>query len=161
MTYSERMYLCCQELIKAEADRKKTPLSQQIAKDLRKIKRASGMMTSPVDDGLENLWDEICVQVQSDYSYCWDAYVDYMESCITKLLKEQCSDTELKMLWMQTEAFWDWSDCETQDEEDLDEYFYKGFPAEFQLNDVVHLILSEVLNIAENYSNSRIRKYLF
>lgn len=80
-------------------------IGQEVVSDLKKI-------TEPLLSGdetiLTSVWLEICVQVQGEESYFWDAYLQLMrDAALSRLLP--VSSAELEMLWMQTEPGWDWA----------------------------------------------------
>src|SRR5438270_11611854 len=88
-------------------------LANQVCKRLtRKVIAALQKMTSDLlsgdDSGLESTWDEICVQVQFEQSFSWDAYdmtVRHLaEAQIAKLQRY-----EREAIWLQTSEGIDWS----------------------------------------------------
>lgn len=162
MTYEERLLEGFSRIIERHADTCVKRIARKTLRHLQKCKRENGMMQSESDSGLENIWDEVCVQIQYEYSVCWDLYEEYILSCITKLLETDCSEEEKKMIWLQTDACFDWSSCETEEEADLDGYFDENnFPNDYAVEDISAYILSEVLRMAGEYHNQRIEKYLY
>lgn len=101
------------------------------------------------DSGLANVWDEICVQKQSEESFLWDAYDDTVRATVEKVL-EKVSITEVQAIWLQTDEGEDW--LVDNDEEDSDIPWFQ--------DDVVEYIMQEVYGVAANWSNRRIRRYL-
>ena len=162
MTYELRLCAGYRHIIDCQAEACVGKVSRKVIRELQKCKRNSNMMQTATDSGLDNLWDEVCVQVQREYSAVWDVYEDFILSSIIKALKENCSTSEIQMIWLQTEAFDTWSDCEFESEDELDACFDKNnFPNEYNIDDVAAHILKEVLNLATDYHNRRIEKYLF
>lgn len=98
------------------------------------------------DSGLKNTWDEICVQIQEEYSFHWDDYEDAIE---THLLDEvqNLKIHEKFALWLQTDQGLYYDEKEDETPEIYDE-------------DIMHYLKSEIFNKAGSWSNERIRKYL-
>jgi hypothetical protein len=107
---------------------------------------------SPEDSGLKNAWDEICVQIQSEYSFFWDAYDETARSFVATLVEELRLHQKMA-LWLRTDAGWDWL---FEDEEDR-----SAGPSIFE-SDIVEYILSEyVYSKAGRWSNKRVREYVY
>ncbi|MEM5788924.1 MAG: hypothetical protein AAGU11_16550 [Syntrophobacteraceae bacterium] len=66
-------------------------------------------MQSGVDTPLRNVWDEICVQVQSEFSTMWDFYLDTIEGIIAGHVEREIIPTK-QAIWIQTEEgeAWAW-----------------------------------------------------
>ncbi len=159
--YEERLCNAYSEIIAKIAEDRTAQLSKQIIRQLQSYKRDSDMMQSPPDCALDNLWDEICVQVQTELSSYWEAYEDFIYRLCFQHLDEKCSETDLQILWLQTNAFEDWSNCEFCDEDELHEYFGPdGFPSDYCTEDVVEYLCHRVIAQAGDYSNKRIERYL-
>lgn len=161
MNYEKRMCQCYEEILACQA---RTILSHMVklcVRELQKCKRDSGRMTSPDDSGLENLWDEICVQVQGNRSVVWNTYEACITNLISELLMNRCGENERKMLWFQTEAFNDWTDEVLEDNERLSQGFSAdGMPDAYSMQDITEWCLSSVLSAAADYKNARINQYL-
>lgn len=101
------------------------------------------------DSGLVNAWEEICVQVQYEHSYCWDLY----EEMIQVQVAYEVAELSLRLkeaLWLQTEAGWGW---EIDEPDNLDVPVYEA--------DIVEYLTTQyVLTAADTWSNDRIRRYL-
>lgn len=98
------------------------------------------------DSGLENLWEEICVQVQGEESIFWDLYMDEIENAI-ECEVEGLPPEMLKAIWLQTDNGY----CFEGEENDQEDFSVK--------QDVIDLIESKVLSEAEDFSNERIERY--
>lgn len=98
------------------------------------------------DSGLINTWNEICVQIQGDYSFHWDDYEDAIE---THLMEEvrRLKVYEKFALWLQTDQGLYYDEEEDETPEIYDE-------------DIMRDLKSEIFKKAGNWSNERIRKYL-
>lgn len=104
------------------------------------------------DTPLANAWEDICVQEQQgDRAYDWDdSYGATLLAIIEGELAELDEPTR-SAIWHETDngGDWDW------DEEASDP------PEGYFNNDLASYILSEyILPAAENYTNTRIQKYL-
>src|ERR1700722_2194133 len=53
------------------------------------------------DSGLVNIWDEICVQIQYEGSWAWDAYEETIRRIVTAQV-EKLSAHEREAVWLQT-----------------------------------------------------------
>ncbi|PRY84473.1 hypothetical protein [Mongoliibacter ruber] len=98
------------------------------------------------DSRLKNTWDEICVQIQGEYSFNWNDYVNAIE---THLMEEvrRLNEYEKFSLWLQTDQGLYYDEEENETPEIYDE-------------DIMYYLKSEIFKKAGNWSNERIRKYL-
>ena len=161
MSCEERMCHCYENIIACQAQSIIDRLVRICVRELQKCKRDSGFMNSGDDSGLENLWDEICVQVQGERSVFWNAYEDYVIRLISKLLSDRCSENERKMLWLQTEEFQLWYDEEVEEERLSQRFSADGMPDAYTIQDISEWCLSRVLSAAADYTNARIERYLY
>jgi len=101
------------------------------------------------DSGMKNLWDEICVQTRTDSAWS-DSYVDFMmpklEAIIASLHRH-----EQMALWLQTYA----GQCFMDDCEDGRDCYATAPVSTEEI--ARHLMSEEVMYLAWNYENSRIR----
>lgn len=119
-------------------------------KTISALQKITGTLSGD-DSGLINAWDEICVQVQHEYSIYWDVYVQMVDTfvlCSVEELKEH----EKSALWFQTEEGWDWLYEYGQEKEE--------FPPVSHRDIAEYIVKEYILNKAENWSNGRIRAYL-
>ena len=120
-------------------------------KTIRCLQQMKDVMQSGDDSALKNTWDEICVQLQSDYSTMWFAYEDTIKAIIDNAVKE-VDIPMLQAIWLQTQEGWDW-ESELEDSEKV--------PIPYCYHDIVQYILNDyVLSAATDWTNKRIRKYL-
>lgn len=105
----------------------------------------------PIENfGLKSAWDEICVQIQSEYFIEWDVYDQTVRDLVRGYLTELPLH-EKAALWLQTEAGQDWL-CKEADERD---------PQPVDDNDIIAYIASEtVYDEAGRWTNRRIRDYI-
>lgn len=102
------------------------------------------------DSGLENLWEEICVQVQYDQSVMWEAYEESMEGLLLGLLEELPSH-EQEALWLMTEPGEEWIGEEDDQRE--------AYPV--MAGDVIEYLMQEHLLVeAGRWSSDRISAWL-
>ncbi len=119
-------------------------------KAITALQRLTDCKLSGDDSRLENTWDEICVQVQGDESFAWDAYLDTVKAFLGAEV-EKLAAIEREALWLQTEPGCDWL-CMEEKERD---------PYPVCNDDIVEYVLHEgVLAEAGRWSNPRIRAYL-
>jgi hypothetical protein len=104
-------------------------------------------MLSGDDSELENYWDEICVQVQYEHSFFWDAYTLTIDQIIEAEVNELTSEIQMA-IWLQTQNRDDW-DAEGD------------YKPESVTEDVVsHIVHKHIFVKAERWSNWKIRAYL-
>lgn len=102
------------------------------------------------DSELANAWDEICVQVQYERSFFWEAYDETVRSFVAGFVDE-LKPNEKAALWFQTEPGGDWLD----DEEKTNEH-----PPIMDCELVDLLVHEHIYSEAANWANDRIRAYL-
>ncbi len=99
------------------------------------------------DPRLKTTWDEICVQLQNEYSFHWD---DYVEAVLNYIIAEveKLKEFEVLAIWFQTNSGFYFD----EDEDDLVD--------KFDLYEIYHHIESEIYKRGGNWSNKGIRDYL-
>lgn len=115
------------------------------------------------DSGLENFWDEFCVQVQQERSYYWNTYLQTLYRWIDDELKK-LPDWKLNAIWLDGQkekierditddnyAFLDDIDVMKINVVNESYYFY---------NDNNDYILSEIMKAAADYSDDAIESYI-
>lgn len=136
------------ELLEKFAEEIAEGIARKTVSELQRIRDT----LSPEDSGLKNAWDEICVQIQSEYSFFWDAYDETARSFVAAHVDE-LRPHQKTALWLRTDAGWDWL---FEDEEDR-----SGNPSICE-SDIVQYILSEyVYQKAGRWSNKRVREYIY
>lgn len=116
------------------------------------------------DSGIENAWEEICVQVQSgEESFFWDAYVDAMRDAILSTLT-RTPEQDSVALWLQTDEGWDWHWDLAWDEENLprsERATLQPVPIPISTEEIARYIEREfLLPAAERFTNLNIECYL-
>ncbi len=104
------------------------------------------------DSGLRDAWDEVCVQVQDDFSPLWPAYLDTIRAFLTKHC-ERMPSRDLHSIWRGTDAGFDWL-------RDVEDGLEDGEIPTYCIEDVVEEVLENVLEKAGDWTNPRIRRYL-
>ena len=79
-------------------------ISRKVETSLKGMK--DGLQSSE-DSGLENLWDEVCVQVQSARSMFWSLYDNLIYGLTLSNVKE-LESSEKEAIWLQTDDGMDW-----------------------------------------------------
>ena len=103
------------------------------------------------DSSLENIWDEICVQVQGEYSIFWDLYEDTIEGILEVEIEKE-DRAVLSSIWLQTYDGNKWT-CDDENEAKREVPYF--------LPDLVSYVFHEyVMQNAMEWSNRRIRAYL-
>lgn len=149
---SEKVFEIYEKVLSEQSDAIMEKLVKNLIRMFQKIKRNSGMMQSPEDSGLENLWDEICVQTQDEYSFYWETYVDYIKNVIDDEI-EKMTLCQVLLIWFQTEEFFELS-CDTEDEENNNDLTFYNPEA------VRDYIFDKLLSESTDYHNARIEKYI-
>lgn len=119
-----------------------TKIVQRSIKQFQKWK----ITLSGEDSGLINTWDEICVQIQDEYSFHWDDYEDAIENQLKFEIKK-LNHFEQFAIWLQSENGYFYEDSEDE------------FPQDIE-HDLLNFFKSEIFEKAGGWSNHRIRKYL-
>lgn len=122
-------------------------ITRKVISSLRALK--NGLLSGD-DSGLTNAWDEICVQVQGEESFSWEAYDLTVRQTVSAEVTELVPH-EREAIWLQTPTGEDW-DAEN-------EVSRKEYPvAEDEI--VEYVTTQYVYSAAGDWGNKRIRKYL-
>lgn len=54
-------------------------ITQKLVGKCKRYLHSLPAMLSGDNSGLANVWDELCVQVQGEHSYYWDAYLETID----------------------------------------------------------------------------------
>ena len=120
-------------------------------KTIRDLQKMGEEFMQSGDSGLENVWDEICVQVQYESSLLWELYDETVRLCVAHFVSE-LKYYERFALWFQAEDahYWKYEDDEEQ----------KKGPALSEEEIVNYVVNDYVYSEADRWSNQRIRAYL-
>lgn len=133
-------------IVRAVAEIAAERVARKVVADLQKIEDT----LSGDDSGLINAWDEICVQVQQEYSFYWGAY-DTTARLATEKHVRALPEHVRNAIWLQTDKGIDWI-CEESD-------VRRSRPD--NTADVVSYLLKEYVYLeAGRWSNARIRAFI-
>jgi hypothetical protein len=115
------------------------------------------------DSNLQNTWEEICVQVQDEQSFFWEAYESAMRDAVLGVM---CflDRSVLETLWLYTDEGWDLRyDLQADEKEGITSQ--AGYePPDIPVDEEAiarDIIANYLLPRASNYSNSRIEEFLY
>ena len=123
-----------------------------VAKTIAALKKMGKDCMLSGDSGLKNVWEEVCVQVQFEYSVDWDTY----ETVIDDLLYSYASELDRSAqmaLWATTDEGWDWL-REYRDEDNG----YENAPLD--IDAIKDMLRGNVLSAASDYKSPAVRRYL-
>lgn len=104
------------------------------------------------DSGLQNVWEEICVQLQGEESADWDLYADTISLYIGMEL-EKLDAEEKRVLWLTTDAGWSWIyDHDTDEEGDQS--------APVDLADITEMLSNQLMSRATDFESRNITIFL-
>jgi len=124
---------------------------KRIARQTRMaLTKIAGSGLSGDDSPLDNIWDEICAQCQHENSIFWSHYEDMIRSFVTKFV-QKLPRIEVEAVYVQTDDACDLTDKEAEQ---------KHIP--INESSVVDFIIQQhVYPLAGDWSNKRIRKYIY
>jgi hypothetical protein len=101
------------------------------------------------DDGLENIWEELCVQVQGEQSPLFSCYEDIVDSYIARSISGLPANSRLA-LWLATDAGFDWS-CDQ----------VEGEKPSINDQDIIDKLRSLVISEASDFESERIYNHIW
>ena len=101
------------------------------------------------DSGLISAWEEICVQVQDEYSLDWDIYEQFIRDLFRSALLE-LTNPERVALSLSTDAGLEW--LMEADDNDI--------PPDFE-DDVIDQLMAELLSLAEDFESPNISRFIW
>lgn len=138
--------LSASSIVRAVAEGAAERITRKVIADLQQMTDTM----SGDDSGLKTTWDEICVQVQGEESFYWDAYEQIVYGLVARHII-QLSKHEREAIWLQTGAGFDW---DGEDPEEREVYPVCD-------DDIINWLIREyVYSKAENWSNARIEACL-
>jgi hypothetical protein len=95
---------------------------RQVAEDAaervtRRVIAALQRLTSKLsgdDSGLESIWEELCVQMQFQESFAWEAYDETVRANVEEFVAD-LAPHERDAIWLQTDVGHEWEFSEPQD----------------------------------------------
>lgn len=137
-------------------------LSDDLCKKItsKTIRWMQGFHTQLLEiDGLKNLWDDVCYQMQSEESSYWSHYDDMVTSNIVSLL-EELEEYKLTAIWLQTnDTYYQLSELELDGL--LVDIRYTTLNTSCYIDDITKYITEEyIYQQAESWRNDRLRQAL-
>lgn len=104
------------------------------------------------DSGLKNVWEEICVQVQGEHTFFWEAYIETMESLLSANAEPLDQGSRLA-LWSVTDEGWNFFyDHHADDEGSVDVLVNN--------DEIVSMLMDKLLSEASDYESPSITRFL-
>lgn len=119
---------------------------------IARLQRMRDLMSGD-DSGLENTWEELCVQVQGEESIFWSSYERVLDACIEQVIEER-SRHEQVALWLVNEESFEW-----REEHGAEDLGVDSIP--IYLEAMTADIRSQVLQVAADFENERIYRALW
>lgn len=123
-----------------------------VAKTIAALKKMGKDCMLSGDSGLKNVWEEVCVQVQFEYSIDWDTY----ETVIDDLLSGYAGALErsaLLALWATTDEGSDWINVNCDASNGYDQ-------APLNIGAIAEKLRGDVLSAASDYKSLAVQRYL-
>jgi hypothetical protein len=144
---SARDYDIKDRMLSEFADKLCKKITNQTISDLRAMKDC---LLSGDDSSLNNVWDEICVQVQYEESVFWDSYLDVISSMIKKRMAPLETYEKMAIWWQKGNP----EDALEENEDDFNSFFFD------EDESCDYIINNYILSSAADYTNQAIRTYL-
>ncbi|ADE14216.1 hypothetical protein Nhal_1043 [Nitrosococcus halophilus Nc 4] len=123
-------------------------IARKTIRDLQRMASSDGLLSGE-DSGLNNTWEEICVQLQDEESLYWNTYEFTIHELVSAYVTE-LPEYERDAVWLITQAGEE-RDCELEEERDPDPVWN---------GDIVTHIVDCVITLGNDWSNRRIRAFL-
>lgn len=169
--FNDKLNKLYSKILRENAENTTNGIIKNVIREFQNMK-GDAFTLSGDDSGLENTWDEICVQVQAEEFVTWNIYENQIELSIQSKVEDLDFD-EAFAIWLLTDKFDDWSSCDSHTYSEGQEYtvydFFKtasnyfdedGYPNDFCIDDVKNYLFHRIINEASDYTNKRIEKYL-
>lgn len=105
------------------------------------------------DSGLENVWEEVCAQVQGEESIDWSTYEDIIVDLLHSVVKGLDRDAQLA-LWAATDSGWDYIYDHHADKNG-------AVGAPLDIGAIVAKLKEDVLSAAADYESPRLYRYIW
>jgi hypothetical protein len=129
-------------IVSSVADRECNRVARKV---IRSLQRMTDQTTSG-DSRLQNVWDEVCVQVQISHSSLWFAYMATIRQLVEWNLAKLPLDVG-RAIWLQTAEGEAW------------EPPLGGEEPPVVNGDIVEYVVATVLSMADYWTNARIEAY--
>lgn len=128
-------------------------LSDKLVKDaIRSLKEMDSQEMLSGDSGLKNVWEEVCVQVQDEQSFFWEAYEETIEGLLTGCV-EALDNTARLALWATTDTGRDHIDDHQADDEG-------ALDIPMDVHEIVAMLKDNLLSAAANHESPSISRFL-
>ncbi len=132
-------------------------LSEKIARQT--IRWLQGQNTA-IDIGyLENLWDDVCYQLQAERSYSWNHY-DVMIRIYVISKLEELHEYEASAIWLQTEGAYDHLVDMEYDGISIDSRFTPMGSSNFEDEMARYIVNEYIYSQANTWRNDRLKQLL-
>lgn len=98
------------------------------------------------DSRLVTTWDEICVQIQDEYSFHWDVYEESVENHLAFEIKD-LNEFERFALWLKSDEGMRYDE-------------YEDESPDISNDDIISYLKGKVFEKAGSWTNKGIRSYL-
>lgn len=105
------------------------------------------------DSDLQNVWEEVCAQVQGEHSSYWPAYEEVIDGLLQVCLEDLDRDAQLA-LWAVTDEGWSYIYDHHADSESA-----KNAP--FNMDDIVGKLTDDLLSAAANFESPSLYRYIW
>jgi hypothetical protein len=137
------------EIVQALAESVCQRVSRKTIRALQGIANTDSLLSGE-ESGLVNVWEEICVQLQYEESFFWDAYLETIQDIVESHLI-MSPDYELEAIWLQTTEGQYWNRGCDDDRE----------PYPVSNDEITNYVIDNyVFSKGNDWSNPRIRAYL-
>ena len=110
-------------------------------------------------DGLKNLWDDVCYQLQAERSYSWNHY-DVMIRIYVISKLEELNKYEANAIWLQTEGVYDHLVDMEYDGISVDSRFTPMGSSNFEDEMARYIVNEYIYSQANTWRNDRLRQLL-
>ncbi|CAG2155523.1 hypothetical protein LMG31506_05436 [Cupriavidus yeoncheonensis] len=129
-----------------------TRLGNQVVKDvIHSLEKMEAELSG--DSGLENVWEEVCAQVQGEESIDWGSYEDVIESLLAGSIANLDRDAQLA-LWAVTD-----DGCDYICDHHADKNGVVGVPLD--IGAIVAKLKEKVLSAAADYESPSLYRYVW
>lgn len=132
-------------------------LSEKIARQT--IRWMKGQNTAIGIGFLENLWDDVCYQLQAERSYSWNHY-DVMIRIYVISKLEELHKYEANAIWLQTEGAYDHLVDMEDDGISIDSRFTPMGSSNFEDEMARYIVNEYIYSQANTWRNDRLRQLL-
>ena len=156
--FEMKLNLAYKNVIGKQVDIIVKKLVKRFVKHTKELKDGHTLLSD--DSGLKNVWEEICVDMQGEWTIYHQTYISHIEKFVENVLYPKLTGLEKTMIWTQTEEFDEWID-ELEEKHQNEVNYSIDFSDMFYYDALLKYISDAIMQEAMNYTNSRIDKYLY